>query len=94
MSSPAGGMGDIETVGWNIGASVAAQGFSMTGSTMTEKLWESYYSVAVEDSVSIAMLWVVVKLTTMASTCRRLTPSTALPRSAVATVSPVKMLIR
>ncbi|MDE0510728.1 MAG: porin [Gammaproteobacteria bacterium] len=31
MSSPAGGTGDIETVGWNIGASVAAQGFSMTG---------------------------------------------------------------
>lgn len=25
------GQGDIETVGWNIGASVAAQGFSMTG---------------------------------------------------------------
>ena len=31
MASPAGGTGDIETVGWNIGASVAAQGFSMTG---------------------------------------------------------------
>ena len=26
-----GGTGDIESVGWNIGASVAAQGFSMTG---------------------------------------------------------------
>ncbi len=29
--SPAGGTGDVESVGWNIGASVAAQGFSMTG---------------------------------------------------------------
>ncbi len=31
MASPGGGTGDVETVGWNIGASVAAQGFSMTG---------------------------------------------------------------
>ena len=31
MASPAGGTGDVESVGWNIGASVAAQGFSMTG---------------------------------------------------------------
>ena len=31
MSSPAGGTGDVETVGWNIGAQIAAQGFSMTG---------------------------------------------------------------
>ena len=30
-ASPAGGTGDVESVGWNIGASVAAQGFSMTG---------------------------------------------------------------
>ena len=29
--SPMGGTGDIESVGWNIGAQVAAQGFSMTG---------------------------------------------------------------
>ena len=31
-ASPAGGMGDVESVGWNIGATVSAQGFSMTGS--------------------------------------------------------------
>ena len=30
-ASPAGGTGDVESVGWNVGASVAAQGFSMTG---------------------------------------------------------------
>lgn len=30
-SSRHGGTGDVESVGWNIGASVAAQGFSMTG---------------------------------------------------------------
>ena len=30
-ASPMGGTGDVESVGWNIGASVAAQGFSMTG---------------------------------------------------------------
>ena len=30
-ASPGGGTGDVESVGWNIGASVAAQGFSMTG---------------------------------------------------------------
>lgn len=30
-SSPLGGTGDVESVGWNIGAQVAAQGFSMTG---------------------------------------------------------------
>lgn len=31
LASPAGGTGDVESVGWNIGASVAAEGFSMTG---------------------------------------------------------------
>ena len=31
ISSAAGGTGDVESVGWNIGAEVAAQGFSMTG---------------------------------------------------------------
>ena len=30
-ASPMGGTGDVESVGWNVGASVAAQGFSMTG---------------------------------------------------------------
>ena len=30
--SPAGGTGDVESVGWNVGATVSAQGFSMTGS--------------------------------------------------------------
>ena len=30
-ASPMGGTGDVESVGWNIGASIAAQGFSMTG---------------------------------------------------------------
>ncbi|MCY4281475.1 MAG: porin [Gammaproteobacteria bacterium] len=29
--SPAGGEGDIETVGWNIGAEVSAEGFGITG---------------------------------------------------------------
>ena len=32
ISSAAGGTGDIESVGWNIGATVNASGFSMTGS--------------------------------------------------------------
>ena len=32
MSSAAGGTGDIESVGWNVGATVSASGFSMTGS--------------------------------------------------------------
>ena len=31
MASHVGGTGDIETVGWNIGAEVAAQGFGITG---------------------------------------------------------------
>ena len=31
-SSAAGGTGDVESVGWNIGATVSASGFSMTGS--------------------------------------------------------------
>jgi hypothetical protein len=30
--SPAGGTGDVESVGWNIGASVTASGFNVTGS--------------------------------------------------------------
>ena len=30
--SPAGGTGDIESVGWNVGATVNASGFSVTGS--------------------------------------------------------------
>ncbi len=30
--SPMGGTGDVESVGWNIGATVSASGFSMTGS--------------------------------------------------------------
>ncbi len=30
-SSATGGTGDVESVGWNIGAEVSAQGFSMTG---------------------------------------------------------------
>jgi hypothetical protein len=32
MSSPTGGTGDVESVGWNVGATVSASGFSMTGS--------------------------------------------------------------
>ena len=32
MASAAGGTGDIESVGWNVGATVSASGFSMTGS--------------------------------------------------------------
>ena len=31
-ASPAGGTGDVESVGWNVGASVSASGFNMTGS--------------------------------------------------------------
>lgn len=30
-ASPMGGTGDVESVGWNVGATVSAQGFSMTG---------------------------------------------------------------
>ena len=47
----AGGTGDVESVGWNVGAEVTASGFSVTG--------ESYYDGEALGSLLLLLLVVL-----------------------------------
>ena len=84
----------METVGWNIGASVAAQGFSMTGQYYDgEALGVILFSSGGGFGFNCDAMG-CSEADNDGFYVQAAYTSTALPRSAAAMVSPAKMLIR